>query len=213
MVVDAVVCHWVTLEVEEAETRGDRGREGRHQAALFYADDGLVASSDPRWLQWAFNTLVGLFDHVGLHKNVVKTVSMTCRPCPTVGNQSEVAYGRKMTGEGPTYGERKIEWVECGDCGKGIAAGSLDTHRMVQHGKAKAESWSWTDAATGGGGGEPTTYRIEFLKRGTRECTVEGCPGRAGTRTAMRIHFCRRHVRDVVIILEEGNLPHPRCPR
>ena len=42
---------------------------------------------------------------------------------------------------------------------------------------------------------------------------MEGCPGRAGTRTAMRVHFWRRHVRDVVIILEEGNLPHPRCPQ
>ena len=26
----------------------------------------------------------------------------------------------------------------------------------------------------------------------------------------MRVHFWRRHVRDTVIILEEGNLPHPR---
>ena len=80
MVVDAVVRHWVTLEVEEANTRGERGQEGRHQAALFYADDGTVASSGPRWLQWAFNTIVGLFDRVGLHTNVGKTVSMTCRP-------------------------------------------------------------------------------------------------------------------------------------
>ena len=29
----------------------------------------------------------------------------------------------------------------------------------------------------------------------------------------MRVHLWRRHVRDVVIILEEGNLPHPRCPQ
>ena len=27
----------------------------------------------------------------------------------------------------------------------------------------------------------------------------------------MRMHFCNQHVRDIVIILEEGNLPHPRC--
>ena len=27
----------------------------------------------------------------------------------------------------------------------------------------------------------------------------------------MRMHFCRRHFRYIVIILEEGNLPHPRC--
>ena len=62
MVVDAVVRHWVTLAVKEAETQGERGQEGRHQAALFYTNGGMVASSDPRWLQWVFTTLVGLFD-------------------------------------------------------------------------------------------------------------------------------------------------------
>ena len=42
---------------------------------------------------------------------------------------------------------------------------------------------------------------------------MEGCPGRDRTQTAMRLHFWRRHFLDVVIILEEGNLPHPRFPR
>ena len=46
------------MALEEAEKRGESGNEGRHQAALFYADDGMVASSDPRWLQWAFDALV-----------------------------------------------------------------------------------------------------------------------------------------------------------
>ena len=43
-VVDAVVRHWVTVMVEGAEDRGERLQEGRHQNALFYADDGMVAS-------------------------------------------------------------------------------------------------------------------------------------------------------------------------
>ena len=90
------------LAVEDAEKRGG-GEEGRHQAALFYADDVMVASSDPRWLQWAFNSLVGLFERVGLQTKVEKTVSMACRPCLAASNQSEEAYGRKMTVEGPTY--------------------------------------------------------------------------------------------------------------
>ena len=42
---------------------------------------------------------------------------------------------------------------------------------------------------------------------------VEGCPGQAAMTTAMRVHFLHRHVRDTVIILEDGNLPHPRRPR
>ena len=70
----------------EAETRRERGREGRHQAALFYADDGMLASSDLQWLQWAFAQLVGLFDRVGLNTNTGKAVSMTFWPCNTTGN-------------------------------------------------------------------------------------------------------------------------------
>ena len=78
VVVDAVVRHWVTIAVTQAENRRERGREGRHQDALFYADDGMLASCDPQWLQWAFTQLVGLFDRVGLNTNSGKTVSMTC---------------------------------------------------------------------------------------------------------------------------------------
>ena len=33
------------------------------------------------------------------------------------------------------------------------------------------------------------------------------------TRAAMRVHFVHRHVHNTVVILEEGNLPLPRCPR
>ena len=102
VVVDAVVRHWLQIATQEAERRGERGREGRHQAALFYADDGMIALSDPRWLQWAFTVLVGLFDMVGLKTNQKKTVSMTCRPCSTPGNRSEASYGHIMTGDGPT---------------------------------------------------------------------------------------------------------------
>ena len=47
VVVYAVVRHWVTLAMAKAEKQGERGNEGRHQAALFYTDDGTVASSDP----------------------------------------------------------------------------------------------------------------------------------------------------------------------
>ena len=97
----------------------------------------MVASSDSRWLQWEFTNLVGLFGQVGLNTNTGKTVRMTCRPCTVAGNQLEEAYGRKMTGEGLTFMERKIERVECRNCGKEVAAGSLDSHLMSQHGKAR----------------------------------------------------------------------------
>ena len=81
VVVDELVRHWVTGVIAGAEERGEHGKEGRHQDALFYADDGMVASYDPRWIQGSFNTLVCLFDRVGLQTNVGKKVDMVCRPC------------------------------------------------------------------------------------------------------------------------------------
>ena len=95
--------HWLTGVIADAEERGNLGKEGRHQVALFYADDGMVASSDPRWLQGAFNTLVGLFDRVGLRTNVGNIVGMVCHPCQAAGNLSGAAYGRRVAGEGSTY--------------------------------------------------------------------------------------------------------------
>ena len=171
----------------------------------------MVALSGPCWLQWDFDSLVSLFKRVGLRKNVGKTVSMVFQPCQVAGTQSEAAYGRKMAGEGPIYRERQKGQVECGECGKEMVAGSMASHWMTQHGQVKEERWSWEASATGG---DAQAYRLAFpTKGGPWSCPVEGSPGRSGTRTAMWIHFCSRHVRDIVIILEEGNLPHPRCSR
>ena len=58
---------------------------------------------------------------------------------------------------------------------------------------------------------QPQAYRMSFpTVTGPREFLVEGCRGRAVTRTEMRLNFMQIHVRDTAIILEEGNLPHPR---
>ena len=113
VVVDAVVRNWKTVVIVGAEEQGERGKEVRHHTALFYTDYGMVALSDPRWLQGAFNTLVGLFERVGLRNNVGKTVGMVFHPCQVAGNLSEEAYGRMVTGEGPTYRERLKGQVSC----------------------------------------------------------------------------------------------------
>ena len=47
VVVGAVVRHWVAEVIADTEERGKPGKEGRHQAELFYADNGMVDSSDP----------------------------------------------------------------------------------------------------------------------------------------------------------------------
>ena len=55
---------------------------------------------------------------------------------------------------------------------------------------------------------------MSFLAKGRAwRCPVEGCLGALATRTVTRVHFVHRHVQDTLVMLEEGNLPHPRCPR
>ena len=82
---------------------------------MFYADDGMVASSDPAWLQGAFSALVAIFGRVGLQTNVGKTVSMACHPCRAgAGNRTEAGYSRRLTGVGKTCTERQRErhWID-----------------------------------------------------------------------------------------------------
>ena len=135
-----VVCHWVNGLVDEAEAKGETGREGRHQSAVFYADDDMVVSSDPAWLQGAFNALVSIFDRVGLLTNVRKTVIMVCHPCRAgAGNRTEEAYGRRVTRVGRSYAERQRERVACGECGEFLAIGSISSHLMTRHGKQRGD--------------------------------------------------------------------------
>ena len=135
--------------VEGSEERGEIGQEGSYQAALLYADNGIVASSDPHWLQGTFDTLIGLFDRVGLWTHVGKTVGMVFRPCQAAGNQLEAAYGRQITGEGPTYQERQKGRVQCREYGEEMAAGYVAGHTMTQHGRAAEARRSWKTSATG----------------------------------------------------------------
>ena len=188
---------------------GGLRKEGRHQSALFYADNDMVALSYPRWLQGVFNTLVDLFDRVGLRKTFGKTVGMVCHPCQATGNLSEAVFGRRVTGVGPTYRDQLKVKVAYGTCGELLAAGSLLSHIMTQHRRAAEIRRQWSTPAAGIG---PQTYSMSFLsKGGPRKRPVAGCPGRVATRMAIRVHFVHRHVLDTVVILEEGNFPHPPC--
>ena len=170
VVVDAVIRNWVHGVVEKAEARGETGREGRHQAALFYSDDGMVALSDPAWLQGAFNALVGLFDRVVLQTNVGKTVGMVCHPYQAAGNITQTAYGRRLTGEGKLYRELQRDRVECKECGEQMAVVSMSSHLMTRHGKAAGRRRQWTNPAEYR---VPQEYRMSFpAKGGPWRCPV-----------------------------------------
>ena len=82
------------------------------KAAFFYADDGMVASTDPGWLLLVFNNLAGKFDQVGLRKNVHKNVGWCAGLSGrAAGLRAYEAYTQRMKGEGLGFKERQWEWV------------------------------------------------------------------------------------------------------
>ena len=44
---------------------------------------------------------------------------------------------------------------------------------------------------------------------GPQDYPVKWCRGWAETRTLLRVHFLYMHIRKTMVILEEGNPPHP----
>ena len=66
-------------------------------------NDELFVSTDPVWIQWAFDVLIGLFGWVGIRTNAVKAEVMVCQPGPIAGRQSSAAYRRLMTVEGDPH--------------------------------------------------------------------------------------------------------------
>ena len=79
-------------------------------------------------MQGAFDTLTGLFDRVGLRKNIRKMGRMICRPCLMSGIQLEAACGWRMTGEELTYRYRKRIRVQCPEFGEELAEGFLEVN-------------------------------------------------------------------------------------
>ena len=136
---------------------------------------------------------------------------MACHPYQLVGSLSTAAYGQRVTGVGPTYMERLKEQVSFGECGDMLAAGSLSSHMMTQHGRAAEIRQQWSTPAAGIG---TQTYRVSLpAKGGPQKCPLAGCTGRVVTRTAIWVNFVHRNFLDTVVIMEEGNSPHPRCTR
>ena len=95
--VDAVVRHWLMIVVEEAAGTEGFVRTVYRMASLFYMDDSLLSLTHPEWIKRVFEILVGIFDWVGLRKNVRKMVGMVCHTYHIIGQHSDSAYMCRMT--------------------------------------------------------------------------------------------------------------------
>ena len=105
----------------------------RWSLAAFYADDGLVQLRDPARLQALLDTLVALFERVGLRTNVSKMKTIVCIPGRICTCQSQETYTERMDGHAEV-GKRKALRVGCDVCGKDLTASSLQSHLETQHG-------------------------------------------------------------------------------
>ena len=82
----------MTVVTPSEEVTGGLGLTITNLATYFYADNGLVASTQLERLPREFDILTGLFDRVVLRKNTEKTVGMVYQPCHTMRGMSEEAY-------------------------------------------------------------------------------------------------------------------------
>ena len=84
--------HWVAV-VAATEDTEDPSIEGfvryiQRLVAYFYAVYGLLELTPEQWIQKSFDVLTDFFGRAGLRTNMVKTVSMVCQPCRTIGGHS-----------------------------------------------------------------------------------------------------------------------------
>ena len=113
---------------------------------------------------------------MGLRTNVAKTVSMACQPCCALGGHSTEEYGLLMTGEVHTYWERLCQKVLYPEFNADMSAGSLASHRQVQHGVARGNLRDPPPKKS------PRTYRLSLLPKACGiTCMMGGCPGRDTT--------------------------------
>ena len=72
LMVDAVIRAWLRSQLGAGAANSDIGDQIRTLLAALYADNNLVQSRDPVFLQEAFDALVALFKRVGLRTDTKK---------------------------------------------------------------------------------------------------------------------------------------------
>ena len=98
--------------------------------ALFYVDDAFIASRDHVFLQNSLDTLISVFERVGLYTNVQKTKSMTFLPGKIRPRFSNELYERRF---GSGEQEEVQDQVQCDICKKMLKPASLRKHLERQH--------------------------------------------------------------------------------
>ena len=80
--VDVIILHWVGLMCENEAGPDVFGYTVADKMTLFYAYYGLFDYTNPVWLQWLFDILIGLFESFGIINSMEKMMTMVCKTGP-----------------------------------------------------------------------------------------------------------------------------------
>ena len=215
IMVDSVVKHWRFVHSNEMG-----------ETPIFYADDGLIAGTNPALIQRYFDTMILGFDSLGLKMNAIKTEFMVATGTSMANKLSTVAYNRKITGAGKSHRERQAEKLCCTLCGSICARANMTKHQKTRKCALLSKTYSPSTKEQQRIEEEteaeeavlaPATYDQVSIPLGCEvdtPCPVPNCVFKVDRhhrtkRLAMRSHFMTRHPSDTISIVEEGLLP--RC--
>ena len=204
---DCVIRKWLADVLPGAEDTVGIGLRVKKFLSCFFADDGIIASRDPVWLQQAIDRLVELFASVGLETNTTKTQVMINFPGDISKPHSDEEYKRARTGEGMDYHGRKRQPIPCPVCDKPVTGYTIKRHMAQQH------QLPYIPMPPP----EPPSqlYKCKH-KAGVKyvipKCPVPGCPGKDfSTCHGLRQHFNHRHMESRIWITTESAFPLPQC--
>ena len=191
---------------------------------IFYADDGVITGSDPNLVQSMLDIYTDAFLRVGLKMNVAKTKAMIM-----TGRKFQERATRPMEHQDLSSKEYQTMKVCCDKCKTMVGRNYLKRHQETQkciweRTKIQNETQNvmtpiGTQVNRTNNDDDETVTDVnichEISVDGTNEtsCPVLNCSFHTSTSCKMRHHFRSRHVKDTIIILEEGAIPLPKCPK
>ena len=201
--VDAIVREGIRIMRETLDnSNGELATRIEALFAIFYVDDGYIASKDVEFLQEALHILVKTFRRVGLATNTKTMQAMVCTPGKIRVHLLMDSYRRLR--EGVAAGEEGKRAIICHVCEATLQARSLRSHLESAH-----DIYQQVVVADDLLEVRPSIH-YEAERVGRKEpikCPFPGCPRKLSSAYMLRQHFRDFHPKDSVIVPWEGPFP------
>lgn len=184
---------------------------------LFYADDGVITGNDATIVQDMLNIYTDAFLRVGLKMNVAKTKAMIM-----IGRKINEKIVRKEEEIDMTSKQFQAMKIKCERCDSEICRSYLKRHqestkcifisKRLQRNRNKSTVQNQNHNNIENNDTRiSNTYQISVNGIIETDCPVTSCKFHTTNRYKMRQHFRDKHVKDIIVIEEDGREPLPRC--